>query len=490
MKKFKLQASQVFLGLALAQLAVALVLSLQTYSRMAAGALAFHYPLDYGEGPLLDQALRLAAGEKIYRSDFSLPPYTVSNYPPVFPLLQAPFSMLFGPAFWYGRLTSVLSALATALLIGLTLYTLTGEKVAAPIAGLLFLTFPHAQYWSTLNRVDLLALALSWAALYVVARKPGARRGIPLAAALLVLSAFTRQSYAFAAPFSAFVFLSIERKWRDAIRLALITGGGGLILFLLVNLATRGGFFLNIVTANANPFYWDSVRHHFGELADRSAALLAVVGIFLLAGQFRGRGRSWPLALAYLAAAAASGITIGKDGANVNYFLELAAALSFAAGAALAWVGKRPWLQVVVAAALCIQVAGFARWVQEDHSHRVLDRIAQEEDVAALYHIVQETDGIVLADEFMGLLPIAGKRLYFQPFEFKMLAEGGLWDEQAFLASLAGQEFDFILWYDPATWDSIEARWTPRQREMIEEYYKKARFLADTRVLTREEKEE
>src|SRR5215510_10357917 len=59
-------------------------------------AITFPYPLDYGEGPLLDQAVRLARFENIYRGDLTVPPYTLANYPPLFPLAQAPFVWAFG----------------------------------------------------------------------------------------------------------------------------------------------------------------------------------------------------------------------------------------------------------------------------------------------------------------------------------------------------------------------------------------------------------
>ena len=63
-------------------------------------AVRFPYPLDYGEGPLLDQIVRLAHFENIYRVDLTVPPYTVANYPPLFLLAQVPWLWAFGPAFW------------------------------------------------------------------------------------------------------------------------------------------------------------------------------------------------------------------------------------------------------------------------------------------------------------------------------------------------------------------------------------------------------
>src|SRR5579863_1227027 len=52
-------------------------------------AAAFPFPLDYGEGPLFDQAARLLAGESIYAPLGSTYPFTVTNYPPIVPWLLA-----------------------------------------------------------------------------------------------------------------------------------------------------------------------------------------------------------------------------------------------------------------------------------------------------------------------------------------------------------------------------------------------------------------
>ncbi len=129
--------------LALLLLLARLGIALFEYSRLARAALAFPFPLDYGEGPILDQTLRLAQFENIYRDSFASPPYTVSNYPPLFQLIQVPLAWIVGPAFWYGRLISILSAVSAAGLIGLILHTLTGDRIAAAIGGLTLLAFPY-----------------------------------------------------------------------------------------------------------------------------------------------------------------------------------------------------------------------------------------------------------------------------------------------------------------------------------------------------------
>ena len=486
MIRSKIFSIHILQALALVGFLIPLVLSLANYLNLVQLAVTFPYPLDYGEGPLLDQVLRLAQGENIYRNDLSVPPYTVSNYPPVFLLVQVPFFQVFGPAFWYGRLISLFGALLAACLIGLTLHCLTREWIASLIGGTLLLAFPYTQYWSVLDRIDLLALALSWAAIFITVRWSERRWGIPAAALFFVLSIFTRQSYALAAPLGAFFWLMVSRQVRRAFLLAALTAGACLALFLMLNGLTRGGFYLNIVSANVNPFYWETVRRHIREISGNTVILLCLTIVYLLVERTGQHTRAWPLALAYLAGASLSAVTIGKDGSNVNYLLELAAALSFCSGAFIAWIGKNPRLRLAAVALLIAQVFGMLGWTQAEYNGRITEKTNQQAAIARLAEAVKNTEGIVLADEYMGLLPLAGKRLYFQPFEFKMLEEGGLWNERPFLVSIKNKEFGAILQYQPGTWPAIESRWTPLMRSAIGNYYDQAQLSANTWILVPE----
>jgi 4-amino-4-deoxy-L-arabinose transferase-like glycosyltransferase len=119
-------------------------------------AVVHRYPLDYGEGPLLDQAMRLAAGQNIYRPDISSPPYTVSNYPPLYVLSLVPFVKLFGPSFLAGRLISIACTLASAFFLAQIIYIPSQDRMAAVTAGFLFFAFPYVVGWSFHQRVDML----------------------------------------------------------------------------------------------------------------------------------------------------------------------------------------------------------------------------------------------------------------------------------------------------------------------------------------------
>jgi hypothetical protein len=157
---------------ALAGLLWALGRALVLFAEHGRAAVAFPFTLNYGEGPLLEQAARLAHGENIYRADLTTPPYTITNYPPLYVLAQAPLVRAYGPEFWYGRLISLISTAVAALFLGLTARALTRSWIAGLVAGGLLLAVPYLLHWSALARIDSLALALSWAGLWLAVQYP------------------------------------------------------------------------------------------------------------------------------------------------------------------------------------------------------------------------------------------------------------------------------------------------------------------------------
>lgn len=471
-------AGRVALGAALALFLLAQGLATLLFVRHGWDALAFPYPLNYGEGPLLDQTVRLAQFHNIYRTNLSAPPYVVSNYPPVFMLLQVPFVWLFGPALWYGRLISLLSVVAVALFVGLTLHTLTKDRLAAVAGGLIFPSMPYVVRWSSLARVDSLGLALSWAGLFVIVRWPEKRWSVSVSALLLVAAVYTRQTYVLAAPLAAFVWLVYLGQRRRALETAAIAGGASLLLFAALNISAGGGFFLNTVIANLNDFRWERVSlNALGALL--ACPLLLLGSLAFLALTPRKENRAWWLVAPYLLASIPSAMLVGKVGSDVNYLLELSAALGLATGAFIAWQRRRPRLRVALFALLALQALALAQ------SSRVPSGlqdyvIEQRTEVAQLSRIVASTDGPVLTDDYMGLLPLQGKRIYFQPFEMTQLSRDGDWNQRPFVEDISKEKFPVIMiWSPPFAKEIKKDRWTPRMLEEIHDHYERTDRIAD-----------
>jgi hypothetical protein len=467
----------------------ALILFLD-YNRILIG---FPYNVDYGEGPILDQVMRLSRFENIYPNDISEPPYIIGNYPPMYQLVQVPFAWLFGPAFWYGRVINLVSILAAAFFIGSSLYTITKDTVAAVAGGLMLMVIPYILHWSGFVRVDSFALGLSWAALYFIIRHPDKKKYIILTAVFLTLAIYTRQSYGLAAPFAAFVWLLSHKPWKRAFELALWTAGFSIVFFGVLYLVSGGGVFFNIITANVNPFFWGTVETAWRVIREQMGYLVVTSVLYILGGLWF-KQKAWWVATPYLVGGTLSGITIGKDGSNVNYLLEFSAALAFMSGAVLAWAGtswkgtkwegQRWFLKVAAMVLLVVQIASLFPWTKNEYYRWVTDRAKYERDeIAQMVALVEQAETPVLADEFMGLVVLGGQNLAFQPFEYKQLVTGGIWDESPFIKSLANQEFDYVLLYDPPGWDSAGARWTTGQLFALRANYREIDRLANTRIL-------
>jgi hypothetical protein len=433
-----------------------------------ARVIRFPYPMDYGEGPLLDQTRRLGHLESLYRADLAAPPYTVSNYPPVYPLVLSPLGRLWGPAFWYGRLLSWLSVVAAAAFVGLILHAVTRDRVAAVIGGLALLAFPPVAYWSSLFRVDALALALSLGGVWLVVRRPAGRLTVPAAALLLVAAIYTRQSYGVAAPLAACVWLGQATSWGRALALAALTGGLGGGLFLALEVATGGGFSFNIVSANLNAYQAGSLAQYLTDVWTLMPLVLAAVAAFLLLAPWF-RVPSWRLVAPYVLGAVVSGLTIGKVGSNVNYLIELGAGVSLSVGALLAWQRPRRGVHAAIALLLALDLA----LVVLASPYRTVThvRLKQREEARHLLDIVHRAPGPVLADEDMGLLPLDGRPILFQPFEMTQLARAGRWDQQAFIGEIERQAFAAILIYRIPEVPLHRQRWTDEMLGAIGRHY-------------------
>lgn len=447
---------------------------------------SFPYGLDYGEGPLLDQAVRASNFENIYRVDIEKPPYTITNYPPVFPIVQAPFVRIFGPQLWYGRLISVISIVLTALFIALIILKLTQNSLAAVFSGLTFLILPYPILWGTLARVDSLALMLSIAGIYVLVINPEKSAHRFWSALLLVAAVYTKQSYGLSAPFAAFLFLLKEKPRRHAFEFAGMVALIGLGLLMALNIATNGGFFFHIFTANVNPFWWETVNRYKDEMMNNFGLFFWLGGVYLFSGIWKPiRKRGWWIVAPYLLAATAVSITVGKEGSYINYFYELSAALALLTGALLGMIGKKAdyrWVQLAMLIVLFFPITGAIDLTMNEYAFRHDGRMQHIVGLKNLEKAIANVDGNVLADEFMDMVVTAGKPLMFQPFEYKMLTYDNLWDQTAFIESIQNKEYDLILLYDPEGWDSRNGRWTPEQLAAIEENYRSYKRTGETFV--------
>ncbi|MCX7670055.1 MAG: hypothetical protein N2439_08280, partial [Anaerolineae bacterium] len=388
-----------------------------------------------------------------------------------------PFALIYGPAFWYGRAISLAAALLAALFIGLTLYVLTGDRLAAAAAGLMLLAFPHMAWWSALDRADALALALSWAGLFVIVRWPTRRWAALLAAVGFSAALYTRLAYGLVAPVAALAWLLQAPRVRQAALLVAWFGMIGLAVLLALNRATAGGFLNSLSVGWALEFSHVSFMAQLtGFFLNAGPRVLAAPG-FMMVERWWYPTRSWPFVTPYVLAATAVLLFVDRSAAGANAVFQAAAALSLVVGAIIAWPGRGSWWRIVAVLALAFQVSSLVRWSREDFVPAVTEKVHQQAEIAELARIVHAAAGPVLADEYMGLLPLAGRRLYLQPVEFIQLQRTGRWDAGPLAAAIQRREFAAILLYEPPFGQAmIVSRWPAQVRNAIWANYEPLRM--------------
>jgi hypothetical protein len=182
----------------------------------------------------------------------------------------------------------------------------------------------------------------------------------------------------------------------------------------------------------------------------------------------------------YLLGAVVSGLTIGKVGSNVNYLLELGAAVALALGVLLAWLGPRRAVTAAVSLLLALDVALMV--LVSPYRAVTHARLGQLADARRLEELVREAGGTVLADEDMGLLARAGRPIFFQPFEMTQLARAGRWDQRPLLGDIERQAFAAILIYAIPEVPLHRDRWTDEMLRAIEQRYTVSERVGQTLV--------
>ena len=204
--------------------------------------------------------------------------------------------------------------------------------------------------------------------------------------------------------------------WRTApfVALLLLAGLATLLLLGVLNALTEGGFYFHTITANANEFRWELVTGNLSFMGS-FMPLLLVGGLAFVVLGLRARPAGWWFVGAYLGAAVATAFLIGKIGSDVNYLLELSAALALAAGSLVGRYLSRPGVRAALLLALAVQVAVMVQASQFTYARFQAGVIVNRDGLARLEEVVDDAHGPVLADEYAGLLPSKVAASTFSP---------------------------------------------------------------------------
>lgn len=476
--------------IAVAVLALLSVALLSFFSIRTLHLLAYPYPLDYGEGPLLAQIELLLSGTPIWLlyGDPGRPPYQIVNYPPVyhlFSLIPASFIRFISgsdtiAALIGGRLISVVAAIMTLIAIRqLTLATVPQAFWRSTLLACTVLGIPIFREWSALVRVDMLGVCLGLWGLVCI-QQPHNTRRLFGGAVLLALCVLTKPSL-IAAPAAALLWLLLHQR-----RQALIVGAtmlliGGLAA-LLLHIGSGGWFFFHVLTANANPWDLELAR---GFWRDQWAIHWPLVAAGTLAAAYtlRYARESSSLPIFYTLFGALVAFGIGKYGAYVNYFLDFYAGLIWLIAIAFTRLpsptpaaftsAERPIRSLMITLVLIGTMGGLLRyyplWSQtflkpyglieganpprlSFGAYGIWSDLQRE---AAILHTLTRINQALVQDVRTAAAPIvtdvpgiaaqAGRLTRMQVFEHRQIYDIGQWDQRPLLRDLANGQVPLVV---------------------------------------------
>jgi len=479
-----LQRDKRIAGQALSVLSIALgLMTAAAYVVFVKSQIGAIYSLDYGEGVVWWQSANIDNFQLVYKRLDSFP-YMVTHYPPVYHWVVRWFTSLVPDWMFAGRIVSLVASLGVGLAVSVLIYRATPVSnrltrlAPAVMAGTLAYSVYPVFFWSRYARVDMLALLFVFAGLaaFTLSKREAGRFA---AFVLFVLAAYTKQTAIMAPTVCLAAAWAVGRA--SAVRLAgfgLLTGG---LPLAWLTWATRGGFLVNTVAYNRNPWEWGRFRLLLGHQLLLAAPVLLLAGLLMAWGvrrAWRGglramlTGSLYDRAVAvmgmYWLCAAASTVAAAKVGGSINYFLDLDVTSCALAGLLIAGAlasGRNPIWALVLPAQLAMLAMAFSQCLYDPQTDAA--RKARARDYAFLLDAVKREPGIVYAED-ISLLMRAGKEPPAEPAIITVLAKVGTWDEAPFVQKLAQGQFGMLVIEDL----SKRNLYTPRVAEAIEQSYR------------------
>lgn len=473
---------------------------LLVYVAFTINLMEFPFDYDQGEGFELVDTIMFSQGQFPYR-DTNVYPFYSSNYPPLFHVMAAPFVWLFGPAYWYGRLLGFLGTLVTASAIGYAVYRDGGHRWIAVLSGLAFLASNTIYHIGPLFRQHMTMVMFETLAVVVLAHASEIedtskrRRTIAAGLALILAAGFTKQ-LALASAIAVFVFLFIRQPRRAVVWGILFAAVAG-VIFLWMNVATNGQWWLQTITANVNDYYPDQTIGLFRLWFSLHGFLLVPAALYALYELYFSRLSIYTL---WFVAAVANSVLSGKWGAGDSYFATAIAALCILSGLFASRTLNRSWtfprnylsrlfiaplrrlapaLAAISLVAIPLLYLGYGRAVLHmptdgpvfgtiagwfglqpnadngfyDSAGRIaggyadIGHFTTPEDTAAGWHIVERiraADGPVLSEEAAFNL-LAGKDVVTNPTQLLNLWLNDLFDSTELVAMIEAQDFALVV---------------------------------------------
>jgi len=505
-------------GVLFALASLALLGQFIVYCHYAVSLFRFPFDYDQGEGFELYDTVLHAQGQWPYRDSQVFPFYT-SIYPPLFHILTAPLVRIFGPELWTGRVVGFAASLIAAAAIGWAVYGSSQNKIIAALSGLTFLASNYTFHIGPLFRQHMTMVMFEVLAIVTLAQphppspspdaKFSVRRGGVLSKAkdggeaapqgiwvgliFLLAAGYTKQ-LALATVLAGLAFLFLRGPRRALLAgagLAVVAGG----IFLWINYATQGWWYISIIRANINAFNQAQALSLYRQWTELHWVIIALALARLIYEIYFSRLSAYAIWFAF---AVANSALSGKFGAGESYFVTATAAACILSGIALAklWEHSARWkIQGAIALAVIIPLLYLVQTRLTLHLYTegpIYGPIARALGVAsesgyydsqgytqlgprptradseagyAISELAHNAPGPVFSEE-AGFMFKAGKPVVTNPFPQLVMYQAGLFDPTQEIEMINRKAFGLVIlraqFYPPPVLEALGANYRPK----------------------------
>ncbi len=393
------------------------------------------YQVDYGEGLMLEGALRIRQGQPLYPVPSGLP-VVLHDFGPVAYAVTSLTLPPRGTSFLGGRVLMLLCALCISALLFIILKRSTRSVPIALTFGVALLTVPIFCFWLDLLRADMIGIAFSVIGIAFYTFKP---RYLWWSVPFFTAALFCKYTL-LAAPVAVFLHLLLTKKPTKAIGFAACMGGLCAALFAILQYKTAGAFAFHMFATHHDPYSFAKFLGLAG-LVWLTAPVITALAIFHVARTIAVRAPDF--ASLYFLAACATSLTAGKLGSSTNHFLEWIVAACLCAGLGFGAVRAhfpRKVLPVTIALGTSVLVGALVQ------TRAALRPPPELRGCSAAYEFVARSNSSRILSQSLGPLLLNGKTVFVtDPFIYGQLVEHGIWPDSILERPVNEQYFDLII---------------------------------------------
>jgi hypothetical protein len=410
--------------------AVAAILVVAVWYRVA----SLPYQLDYGEGLILEGAIRVRDGLPLYPNPLG-PPIVLHDFGPLAYAAASLTLPSMGASFFGGRMLVLACAFWISGCIALVLKQYQGSTKVPWAFGAFLLCVPIFRFWLPLLRADLIGIALAITGVTLYCLKP---RLWMWTVPFFTAAIFCKYTL-LAAPLAIIVELILKRELKKASLFIASLGGLCLALFLLLQRTSAGYFAFHMFSTHHDPYSFKKFLALMS-LVWLSAPVITGLAIFHVAGTaVRNR---WNFFSLYFMSACITGLSAGKLGSSTNHFLEWIVSACLCAGFGYLQIRSQHPERALV---LAVAIVGSVIVGTVFQSFQMLQANPELSGCREAYRYVANSGANRILSQSLGPLLLSGKEVMVtDPFIYSELVEHGVWPD-VLVPPTEHERFDLII---------------------------------------------